>query len=71
MLGEKDDLVGKKLIMKGGRKVAVINHDKTNEIFELLVLKNKINEEISEGVKFKVTEQYLEQIGFKIVKEDS
>lgn len=68
MLDEKDDIVGKKIILNG-RKLAVVKHDKIKNMFELLVLKNKFKEEIDEGQRLRLTESYLEEIGFDIVKE--
>jgi hypothetical protein len=68
MLDEKDDLVGKKISLDG-RKLAVVGHEKTRNMYELLVLKNKIVEEIPVGSRFKVTRSYLEEIGYEIIKE--
>lgn len=68
MLDEKDDLVGKKIDL-AGRKLAVVTHFKNENKYELLVLKNKIWEEIPEGSRFKATRAYLEEIGYEIIKE--
>jgi hypothetical protein len=69
MLEEKDDLVGRKISLNG-RKLAVVSHDKTKNMYEVLVLKNNCRqEEIKEGNRFKTTRSYLEEIGYEIIKE--
>lgn len=69
MLDEKDDLVGRKIDLDG-RKLAVVSHDRTKNMYEMLVLKNNCRlEEIKEGSRFKTTRAYLEEIGYKIIRE--
>lgn len=69
MLDEKDDLVGKKINLSG-RKLAVISHDRTSDIYEILVLKNSCAfEEIKNGERFKATRAYLEGIGYNIIAD--
>jgi hypothetical protein len=62
------DLVGQKILLNG-RKLAVVSYCKNNGMMEVLVLKNSCEEEFIEGSRLTLTENYLDEIGFEIIKE--